>query len=548
MLAVVLVALVAAQTPVWPPVDDPVAPTGGGENDAAVLVGVSSSYKLPAIAGAADNARAWQNYLLRVRKVPASRVTTLTDASATRERILAAATEAARDVTPGGTLWFVFIGHGAPAPSGKDGLLVGADAQPEVDSLAARGVAQSEVLSVLATGRHAESVVVFDACFSGRSPDGSVDLVDNVMATVPVRRAIAVPLTVLSSSDTFAGPLPGTTRPAFSYLLLGALRGWGDTDQDRHVAIDEAFAFTRETLQASFGSRSRLPSMSGAPSGLRVPARVAAPDITALTSGSCPRGTGWDGNRCREKAAVSCPPGSSWNGDACVSLCPAATVWNGRACAASKVECPAGSSWNGSACVAPVSPTPTPTLRSSTPVPSAASGPVAIPVGDSPILGPKKAPHTLVIFTDLQCPFCLKVHSSLRDWVDDPRLKGKLKVVFKHFPLAFHAEARPAARAALAARAVGGDEAFWAMTDSVFRGQRRLNEYFYAAAAEELGLDADAFARASAKVGSADAIISRDIALGEKLNVRGTPTLFVNGVELRNRTVEGILDIVNATP
>jgi hypothetical protein len=356
MLLSVFLTLVAAQAPVWPPVDDPVAAVGGGDKDAAVVVGVSDYYKLPAIAGAADNARDWQNYLLRVRQVPASRVTTLTDASATRERILTAAMDAARDVKPGGTLWFVFIGHGAPAPSGKDGLLVGADAQPDVESLTARGLAQGEVLAALAKGRHAESVVVFDACFSGKSADGSVDLVDNIMATVPMRRTITAPLTVLSSSDTFAGPLPGTARPAFSYLLLGALRGWGDTDHDRQVGVDEAFAFTRETIQASLGNRSRLPSMSGAPSGLRVPARVSVPDIASLTSGKCPRGTGWDGSRCREKAPVTCPPGANWNGEACVSLCPAGTTWNGRACAASTVECPAGSTWSGSACVATSAP------------------------------------------------------------------------------------------------------------------------------------------------------------------------------------------------
>ncbi len=554
-------ALMATQAPTWPPIDDPVAAVGGGDKDAAVIVGVSEYYKLPPIAGAADNARAWQNYLLRVRQVPSSKVSTLTDASATKERIMAAATDAANDVKAGGTLWFVFIGHGAPAPDGIDGLLIGADAQADVDSLAARGVSQSQLLKTLSAGKHANSVVVFDACFSGKSADGSADLVTGVMATVPVRRGINAPLTVLASSETFAGPLPGTARPAFSYVLLGALRGWGDVDNDRQVTVSEAFSFTKDTLQASLGSRQRLPSMSGAPSRLSLPARTSSPDIAALTSGRCPRGTAWDGNHCQSKAPVTCPPGSSWNGDACVSLCPAGSSWNGKACAASTVECPAGSTWNGSACVATKAHItgPVAAQRGDERAQSGAVvGPVAttpevkedrihLPLADSPVLGPRSAVNTLVIFSDLQCPFCSRVDTSLRDWVEDPRLKGRLKVVFKHFPLSFHKDARAAAQAALAARAVGGDKAFWAMTEVLFQYQRQLDTTTFAMAAERIGLNVSAFNTAYRKVaGHTDEVIARDVALGHKVNVRGTPSIFVNGVALKTRSVEGVLVLVDS--
>jgi hypothetical protein len=40
--------------------------------------------------------------------------------------------------------------------------------------------------------------------------------------------------------DQFAGPLPGLGRPAFSWLVLGALRGWGDADRDGTVTAREA--------------------------------------------------------------------------------------------------------------------------------------------------------------------------------------------------------------------------------------------------------------------------------------------------------------------
>ena len=68
---------------------------------------------------------------MRVRKVPT--VQTLRDTEATRETITRSAAIAAA-VKPGGTLWFVFVGHGAPSARGDDGLLLGVDVQPNSDS------------------------------------------------------------------------------------------------------------------------------------------------------------------------------------------------------------------------------------------------------------------------------------------------------------------------------------------------------------------------------------------------------------------------------
>jgi formylglycine-generating enzyme required for sulfatase activity len=354
LLAVTVAVSFAAQAPTWPPIDDAIAATGGGDKDAAVVVGVTDYYDLPKIAGAADNASAWAQYLMQVRKVPSSRVVTLRDRDATRERILSSARTMASQVKPGGTLWFVFIGHGAPGQSGTDGLLLGADTQPDGESLTARGVPQEELLKILATGAQAETLAIFDACFSGKSSDGEASLVAGLQATLPNRRVASAAqkkATILASSDTWAGPLPGMARPAFSFLLLGALRGWGDENGDKKVGLQEAFDFTKDTMQGVMKTANRLPSMRGQTSArLVVPARAARPDVASLVAGRCPSGWLWEGARCKEAPKVECPAGTSWNGSACVSLCPAGTAWNGRACAATVVECPAGTTWNGSAC------------------------------------------------------------------------------------------------------------------------------------------------------------------------------------------------------
>jgi formylglycine-generating enzyme required for sulfatase activity len=357
-LACALVSLAVAagpahadEAPAWPDLAEDAGVQGGGEQDAAVVVGVGDYIYLPKISGAVDNAVAWQQWLLRSRKLRPERVVLLADKDATKTKIEKNLQAQAAQVGPQGTLWFVFIGHGAPAPTGDDGLLLGVDTDADADSVADRGLPQRRVLSLVGAGRQGKSVVVFDACFSGKTGDGSRPLVEGLQATIPVRKASTSSTTILAASDSFAGPIPGAGRPAFSYLLLGALRGWADDNGDRAIDVDEAYSFARGTIQALFKGADRLPSKSGPPVVLAKNAREEKPDLAALVSGRCSPNSRWDGRRCKELPKVKCPAGTSWNGSACASECPAGTRWDGDGCASWTIECPAGTSWNGSACV-----------------------------------------------------------------------------------------------------------------------------------------------------------------------------------------------------
>src|SRR5262245_19679922 len=108
----------------WPDLATTPAATGGGENDAALPVGVGQYLDVPAVAGAAANVEDFYAYLTRTLRVPAASVTLLRNKEATVEKMRKFAAEAASRVKPGGTLWFVFVGHGAPAQDGRDGVLV----------------------------------------------------------------------------------------------------------------------------------------------------------------------------------------------------------------------------------------------------------------------------------------------------------------------------------------------------------------------------------------------------------------------------------------
>lgn len=169
-----------------------------------------------------------------------------------------------------------------------------------------------------------------------------------------------------------------------------------------------------------------------------------------------------------------------------------------------------------------------------------------IPTGDSPILGKKDAPVTVTIFSDYQCPFCARVDPMLKEIVNDPELKDKVRVTFKMFPLSFHKDAKPAAKAALAARDVGGDEKFWAYGELLYKGGKELTTENFSKWAGEAGIDVKKFEKAlkdnDAKY---EEIIKKDSELGAKeAKVRGTPSLFVNGWELRQRSVDGVKAVI----
>jgi len=249
---------VAQATGLWPDLSQPAPRRGGGEGDVAVIVGIEDYVDLPAVPGADDNARDWYLWFTETRKTPVEQVHLLRDRQATREGILDELDRAAAQADPHGTIWFVFIGHGAPSSDGKDGILLGWDTQQTARSVFARGLTQSEVLDVLE--QHPNAVAILDACFSGRASGGET-LVEGLQPVVPEYAVDPESTTVLTAAETaqFAGPLPGAARPAFSYLVLGALRGWGDTDGNGRITGGEVVAYTSKAMVTVVQDRDQSP-------------------------------------------------------------------------------------------------------------------------------------------------------------------------------------------------------------------------------------------------------------------------------------------------
>lgn len=148
-------------------------------------------------------------------------------------------------------------------------------------------------------------------------------------------------------------------------------------------------------------------------------------------------------------------------------------------------------------------------------------------LADEASIGPSDAPVTVVAFIDYQCPYCARAHEILEQVLE--KYGEKVRIVFKHNPLAFHPDAELAAQAVLAARDLGK---FPEMHRKLLANQSELDRDKLIEYAAEVGLDSGEFQTALDSGHFAD-VVKADVALAEKVGVNATPYFFVNGREVR---------------
>jgi protein-disulfide isomerase len=157
-----------------------------------------------------------------------------------------------------------------------------------------------------------------------------------------------------------------------------------------------------------------------------------------------------------------------------------------------------------------------------------------ISVDDDPTRGDANAPVTVVEFTDFQCPACAAMHPVL-----DEVLKSygnKVRFVVRDFPLNQHEWARKAAEAANAANAQGK---FFEYIAVLFKNQKALDVQSLKKYATQVGLDRARFDAALDRGVYAEEV-RKDVEDGEMYGVGSTPTIFINGVQLRLLSAEGL--------
>jgi protein-disulfide isomerase len=168
-----------------------------------------------------------------------------------------------------------------------------------------------------------------------------------------------------------------------------------------------------------------------------------------------------------------------------------------------------------------------------------------ISVDDDPARGETTAPVTIVEFTDFQCPACAAMHPVLEEVLKS--YGNKVRFVVRDFPLNMHEWARKAAEAANAANAQGK---FFEYIAILFKNQKALDVPSLKKYASEVGLDRARFDAALDR-GVYAAEVQKDVEDGELYGVGSTPTIFVNGVQLKILSAEGLraaIDRAAGTP
>lgn len=135
--------------------------------------------------------------------------------------------------------------------------------------------------------------------------------------------------------------------------------------------------------------------------------------------------------------------------------------------------------------------------------------------------------------------YCKRLGSLLDQVVE--KYPQKVKIAFKNFPVRSHKYAETAARAALAA---GKQGKFWPFHDKLFENYNRLTDDKVREIARELELEMAQFDK-DWKDPDIAAAVQSDLTEGNRIGVRSVPTVFINGKQVKRRTLDGMSEMID---
>jgi protein-disulfide isomerase len=142
---------------------------------------------------------------------------------------------------------------------------------------------------------------------------------------------------------------------------------------------------------------------------------------------------------------------------------------------------------------------------------------------DRPTRGPENAPIEIIEFSDFQCPYCESAFSTVNQVLKT--YGDRIRFTYRHYPLANHPRARPAAEASECAAEQGK---FWEFHDRLFGDQARLGDADFKQHAAQLGLDTAQF-NACVDSHKYQAQIDVDVRAANDAGISGTPAFYING-------------------
>lgn len=150
------------------------------------------------------------------------------------------------------------------------------------------------------------------------------------------------------------------------------------------------------------------------------------------------------------------------------------------------------------------------------------------------IIGSPSATVWMIIISDFQCPYCKQWHDESWEAIRKEFVEtGKIRVAYMNLPLSMHANAGPAAHAAMCASVQGK---FWPVQDAIFRTQKEWSNLanahpFFESLARDAGADVDTL-RACVQSGVMQPLIQSDESRATSSGAQSTPTFFVGSQAL----------------
>jgi len=146
---------------------------------------------------------------------------------------------------------------------------------------------------------------------------------------------------------------------------------------------------------------------------------------------------------------------------------------------------------------------------------------------DDAVKGDENAPVTIIEFSEYECPFCVRFYEQTLPSIDEEYIKtGKVKLIFRDYPLSFHKNAQKAAEAAECA---GEQGKYYEMHNKLFEDGVKGGVDSFKQFAKDLGLDTTKFDECLDS-GAMESEVQKDFNEGASYGVSGTPAFFINGV------------------
>ena len=147
-------------------------------------------------------------------------------------------------------------------------------------------------------------------------------------------------------------------------------------------------------------------------------------------------------------------------------------------------------------------------------------------IGDDAVKGDVNAPVTIIEWSDFECPFCTRFYTNTLGQIEKEYIStGKVRFIYKDFPLNFHANAQKAAEAAECA---GEQEKYWEMHDKLFEEGVSGGVESFKQFASDIGLNTAEF-NGCLDSGEMASEVQNDFSEGSAIGISGTPGFIING-------------------